>query len=43
MKALRHVEDWDWWGYLGSWDTAYPIHGGAQVETIMNMVGRLDG
>ena len=32
---------WDWWGYLGG--TNYPIKGGAQVETIMNMVRRLDG
>ncbi|SCG58256.1 extracellular catalytic domain type 2 short-chain-length polyhydroxyalkanoate depolymerase [Micromonospora humi] len=32
---------WDWWGYLGF--TNYPIKGGAQVETIMNMVRRLDG
>jgi hypothetical protein len=32
---------WDWWGYLGA--SNYPIKGGAQVETIMNMVRRLDG
>ncbi|MGI5183015.1 extracellular catalytic domain type 2 short-chain-length polyhydroxyalkanoate depolymerase [Dactylosporangium sp. CA-152071] len=32
---------WDWWGYLGA--TNYPIKGGAQLETIMNMVRRLDG
>lgn len=32
---------WDWWGYLGQTD--YPIHGGAQVETIMNMVRALGG
>ncbi|HEX5596997.1 MAG TPA: PHB depolymerase family esterase [Micromonosporaceae bacterium] len=32
---------WDWWGYLGA--TNYPIKGGAQVETIMNMVRRLGG
>ena len=32
---------WDWWGYLGATD--YPIHGGAQVETIMNMVHALGG
>lgn len=32
---------WDWWGYLGA--TNYPIKGGAQVETIMNMIRRLDG
>ena len=32
---------WDWWGYLGS--TAYPIKGGPQLETVMNMVRRLGG
>lgn len=32
---------WDWWGYLGA--TNYPIKGGAQVETIMNMVRALGG
>lgn len=32
---------WDWWGYLGA--TNYPIHGGAQLETIMNMVKALGG
>ncbi|MEV7230503.1 PHB depolymerase family esterase [Polymorphospora sp. NPDC051019] len=32
---------WDWWGYLGA--TNYAIKGGAQLETIMNMVRRLDG
>lgn len=32
---------WDWWGYLGS--TNYPIQGGAQIETIMNMVSALGG
>jgi poly(3-hydroxybutyrate) depolymerase len=32
---------WDWWGYLGA--TNYPIHGGYQVETIMNMVSALGG
>jgi poly(3-hydroxybutyrate) depolymerase len=32
---------WDWWGYLGA--TNYPIHGGAQIETIMNMVKKLGG
>lgn len=32
---------WDWWGYLGA--TNYPIHGGAQVESIMNMVSALGG
>jgi poly(3-hydroxybutyrate) depolymerase len=32
---------WNWWGYLG--DTAYDVHGGAQLETIMNMVRALGG
>lgn len=32
---------WDWWGYLGA--TNYPIKGGAQIETIMNMVRQLGG
>ena len=32
---------WDWWGYLAA--TNYPIKGGYQVETIINMVRRLDG
>jgi predicted esterase len=32
---------WDWWGYLGY--SNYPIHGGPQLETVMNMVRRLDG
>ncbi len=32
---------WDWWGYLGA--TNYPIHGGEQIETIMNMVSELGG
>ena len=32
---------WDWWGYLGA--TNYPIKGGAQIETIMNMVHALGG
>jgi poly(3-hydroxybutyrate) depolymerase len=32
---------WDWWGYLGQ--SAYPVKGGAQVETVMNMVRRLTG
>jgi poly(3-hydroxybutyrate) depolymerase len=32
---------WDWWGHLGV--TNYPIKGGAQVETVMNMVRRLAG
>lgn len=32
---------WDWWGYLGY--SNYPIHGGLQLETIMNMVRTLDG
>lgn len=32
---------WDWWGYLGA--TNYPIQGGAQIESIMNMVSALGG
>ena len=32
---------WDWWAYLGA--TNYPIQGGAQIETIMNMVNALGG
>lgn len=32
---------WDWWGYLGY--TNYPIKGGLQLETIMNMVDALGG
>lgn len=32
---------WDWWGYLGA--TNYPIQGGYQIETIMNMVSALGG
>jgi poly(3-hydroxybutyrate) depolymerase len=32
---------WDWWGYLGY--TNYPIQGGLQIETIMNMVTALGG
>ncbi|WP_239088233.1 extracellular catalytic domain type 2 short-chain-length polyhydroxyalkanoate depolymerase [Planosporangium mesophilum] len=32
---------WDWWGYLGY--SNYPIHGGLQLETIMNMVKALGG
>ncbi|MEV0399632.1 PHB depolymerase family esterase [Actinoallomurus sp. NPDC050550] len=32
---------WNWWGYLG--DTAYDAQGGAQLETIMNMVRALGG
>lgn len=32
---------WDWWGYLGY--TNFPIQGGLQLETIMNMVRRLGG
>ncbi|WP_041540071.1 extracellular catalytic domain type 2 short-chain-length polyhydroxyalkanoate depolymerase [Catenulispora acidiphila] len=32
---------WDWWGYLGA--TNYPIQGGAQIESIMNMVDALGG
>lgn len=32
---------WDWWGYLGA--TNYPIQGGAQIESILNMVDALGG
>lgn len=32
---------WNWWGYLG--DTRYDVHGGAQLQTIMNMVHALSG
>ena len=32
---------WDWWGYLGA--TNYPIQGGYQIETLMNMVHALGG
>lgn len=32
---------WNWWGYLG--DTRYDIHGGAQLQTIVNMVHALSG
>ncbi|MEO3820970.1 PHB depolymerase family esterase [Plantactinospora sp. B24E8] len=32
---------WDWWGYLGA--TSYPIKGGPQLETVMNMIRRADG
>jgi hypothetical protein len=40
-SAVNPLGCWDWWGYLGATD--YPIHGGAQVETIMNMVKKLGG
>ncbi|HEX5496590.1 MAG TPA: PHB depolymerase family esterase [Mycobacteriales bacterium] len=33
----------DWWGYLGAFDADYPIHGGAQLESIMNMIRALGG
>ena len=33
----------DWWGYLGGFDTNYAIHGGAQLESIMNMMAALGG
>ncbi|GAA5191345.1 depolymerase [Rugosimonospora acidiphila] len=32
---------WDWWGYLGA--TNYPIHGGAQLESVMAEVRALGG
>ena len=34
---------WDWWGYLGSSDTNYARHGGAQLETIMRIIHALGG
>ncbi len=40
-SAVNPLGCWDWWGYLGA--TNYPIHGGAQLETIMNMVRKLGG
>ncbi|GIH14547.1 depolymerase [Rugosimonospora africana] len=40
-SAVNPYGCWDWWGYLGA--TNYPIHGGAQVETIMNEVRSLGG
>lgn len=33
----------DWWGYLGPADANYAVHGGAQLESIMNMVRALGG
>src|SRR5262249_23224328 len=32
---------WDWWGYLNA--SNYDPHGGAQIESIMNMVHALGG
>jgi hypothetical protein len=40
-SAANPYACWDWWGYLGA--TNYPIKGGAQIETIMNMVDALGG
>lgn len=40
-SAVNPYGCWDWWGYLGY--TNYPIKGGRQLETIMNMIRRLDG
>jgi poly(3-hydroxybutyrate) depolymerase len=40
-SAVNPLGCWDWWGYLGA--TNYPIKGGAQIETIMNMVSALGG
>jgi len=34
---------WDWWGYLGPYDTNYPIVGGAQMSSIVAMVNQLMG
>lgn len=34
---------WDWWGYLSSYDTSYPIQGGLQMQAIWNMVTQLGG
>lgn len=34
---------WDWWGYLGADDAAYPTKDGLQVTAIMNMVHALGG
>ena len=40
-SAVNPYGCWDWWGYLGG--TNYPIHGGAQIQTIMNEVHALGG
>lgn len=34
---------WDWWGYLGAGDSAYPTKAGVQITAIMNMVQALGG
>jgi len=34
---------WDWWGYLGAGDAAYPTRAGVQITAIMNMVRALGG
>ncbi len=34
---------WDWWGYLGAADAAYPTRDGLQITAIMNMVRALGG
>lgn len=34
---------WDWWGYLGTYDTSYPIVGGAQMSAVVAMVDQLMG
>ncbi|MGH6655940.1 MAG: extracellular catalytic domain type 2 short-chain-length polyhydroxyalkanoate depolymerase [Actinocrinis sp.] len=34
---------WDWWGYLGAGDGAYPTRNGLQITAIMNMVHALGG
>jgi hypothetical protein len=40
-NALNPYGCWDWWGYLGL--TNYPIHGGLQLESIMNEIHALGG
>ncbi|MEV0457657.1 extracellular catalytic domain type 2 short-chain-length polyhydroxyalkanoate depolymerase [Catellatospora methionotrophica] len=38
-SAVNPYGCWDWWGYLGY--TNYPIKGGPQLESLMNMIRRL--
>ncbi len=40
-SAVNPYDCWDWWGYLGA--TNYPIKGGAQLESIHNMITKLGG
>jgi hypothetical protein len=40
-SAVNPYGCWDWWGYLGY--SNYPIHGGLQIETIMNEAHALGG